>query len=161
VGAGALLALGLLLSGGRHIWRRRVARGCAHGLGGIVVGLIVAVVLLVGVNLLTYARFTAEQPIGTIRFTQLSPQRYAAAFKRADGRLVHATLLGDQWELAARIIKWSGIGTELGLKPIYRLDRLSGRYEDIEQARTGKRSIVALAHDSGISLWKFVREQSG
>jgi|SRR5690625_3357611 len=161
VGAGALLALALLLNGGRHIWRRRPMRGCAQGGTGIVVGLLVAAVLLAGLNLLTYARFTAEQPIGTISFVKLAPQRYAATFKGADGRVVNAILSGDQWELDARIIKWTGFATELGLKPLYRLDRLSGRYENVHQARARPRSIVALAQDPGIDLYAVARAQAG
>jgi hypothetical protein len=161
VGAGALLALALLFNGGRHIWRRRPMRGCSHGVAGLIVGLIVAAVLLVGLNLLTYARFTSEQPIGTICFVKLAQQRYAATFKGADGQVVNTALAGDQWELDARIIKWTGLATELGLQPLYRLDRLSGRYADIHQARTRPRSIVALSNDPGIDLYAVARKQAG
>lgn len=161
IGAGALLSLALILSGGRHLWRRRVKRGCAHGFFGVVAGLIVAVVLLAGLNLLTYARFTAEQPVGTISFVKLGPQRYNATLRRADGHIEHVTLRGDQWVLDARVIKWTGVGTMLGLEPLYKLERLSGRYADIRQARHAPRSVVSLTREAGLDLWEIARDQAG
>lgn len=161
IGAGALLTLALFLSSGRHFRRRRAFRGFSHGFMGIVAGLVVAVVLLVGLNLLTYARFSAEQRIGTVAMQKLDAQRYAVTLSQPDGSTTRAVLNGDQWELDARIIKWTDFGTMLGLQPLYRLQRLSGRYMDIEQARTGPRSIVALAHESTLSLWEIARSQSG
>ncbi|MDN5863841.1 MAG: cation/multidrug efflux pump [Gammaproteobacteria bacterium] len=161
VAAGILLALALILNGGRHLRRRRLLRGGSQGLLGLVIGLAVAVVLLVGLNLLTYARFSAEQPVGTIAFEKLAPRRYAATLTQPDGRITHATLNGNQWELDARIIKWTDFGTMLGLQPLYRLERLSGRFENIDRARYGPHSIVPLAGEPGLSLWETAHKQSG
>ena len=62
---------------------------------------------------------------------------------------------GDQWQLDARIVKWQGYLSTFGLKPAYRLERLSGRYYDIEQETTAKRTAHAV-HDSlyGVDVWK-------
>lgn len=161
VGAGALLALALILNGGRHLRRRRLVRGGMNGIGGLLIGLIVAIVLLVGINLLTYARFTAERPVGDIRFHRLGPERYSVVLQRHDGAATHATLGGDEWQLDARIIKWQGVATVLGFKPLYRLERLSGRYENVHEARTRPASIVPLAGNSGLSLWDIAHRQAG
>ncbi|MGH8273881.1 MAG: cation/multidrug efflux pump [Gammaproteobacteria bacterium] len=160
VGAGALLALALILNGGRHLRRRRLVRGGANGVGGLLVGLIVAIVLLIGINLLTYARFTAERPVGDIRFHQLGPERYAVVLVRHDGKMTRATLGGDEWQLDARIIKWQGVATVLGFKPLYRLERLSGRYENVHEARTQPASIVPLADNPGLNLWDIAHRQA-
>jgi hypothetical protein len=116
--------------------------------------------LLVGINLLTYARFTAEQPVATVSFRALSPQHFAATLVQHDGRVVRATLAGDEWELDARIIKWKGIATVLGLKPLYRLQRLSGRYAKIEDVLAHPGSAIELASGPGLDLWSLAHHEA-
>jgi len=161
VALGALTALALMLNGVRHVRRRRRVRGALHGLTGLVIGCLSAIVLLIGINLLTYARFTAERPVAAVRFQQLSPQRYAVILVRHDGRVVRTTLEGDEWELDARIIKWNGIATVIGFKPLYRLQRLSGRYARIGDELSRPASGVALAKEPGVSLWDLAHHESG
>lgn len=161
VAFGAFLALLLMASGVRHVRRRHRVRGAVHGLSGLVVGCLAAIAMLVGINLLTYARFTAERPVATIRFRSLSPQRYAVTLVRHDGRVVHTVLDGDEWELDARIIKWKGVATVIGFKPLYRLQRLSGRYTRIGDQLSRPPTAVALAKDPGVSLWDLAHRESG
>ena len=161
VALGALFALALILNGVRHMRRRHRVRGAFHGLSGIVVGCVAVIVMLIGINLLTYARFTAERPVATIRFQEISPQHYAATLVRHDGRVVHTTLAGDEWELDARIIKWNGIATVLGFKPLYRLQRLSGRYARIGDELSKPPTAVALAKEPGVSLWDLAHREAG
>lgn len=161
VALGALAALLLLANGVRHVRRRRRVRGAVHGLGGIVVGCLAAIAMLIGINLLTYARFTAERPVATVRFRELSPQHFAVTLVRHDGRTVRATLAGDEWELDARIIKWKGIATVLGFEPLYRLQRLSGRYTRIGDELSRPPTAVALAKEPGVSLWDLAHREAG
>ncbi|MGH8226095.1 MAG: cation/multidrug efflux pump [Gammaproteobacteria bacterium] len=160
IGAGALLALALILNGGRHLRRGRIVRGGFNGMSGIIVGCLAAIVLLVGINLLTYARFTAEQPVGDISFRKLSSQHYAVVFLPHGGGSIRTTLDGDEWQLDARIIKWKGIATVLGFEPLYRLQRLSGRYENVREARAKPASVVALAQEPGLSLWSLAHRKA-
>jgi hypothetical protein len=160
VGLGALLALLLILNGARHLRRRRLMRGSLNGLGGLVFGCLAAIALLIGTNLLTYARFTYEQPVAIVSFRMLSPQRYAVTLTRHDGDVVHTTLAGDEWELDARIIKWKGIATVLGFKPLYRLERLSGRYTTIHDALTRPPSAMELAREPGLDFWTLAHREA-
>lgn len=161
VGLGSLLAALLLLNSFRHLRRLRVGRSAFHGMSGLLLGCIVAIILLVGMNLLTYARFTAEQPVATIRFRKFSPQHFAVTLTRPEGHVVRTTLAGDEWELEARIIKWTGIATLIGFQPLYRLQRLSGRYTRIEEARSHLPSVASLAKEPGINLWDLAHRESG
>lgn len=161
VGLAALLALLLLVNGARHVRRRRLVRGGMNGLSGLVIGCIAAIVMLIGINLLTYARFTAERPVATVSFQAVSPQHYVVTLVRHDGRVVHATLAGDEWELDARIIKWKGIATVVGFKPLYRLQRLSGRYARIGDELSHPVTAVALAKEPGVSLWDLAHREAG
>lgn len=153
VGLGALLALVLLTNGFHHLRRRRIVRGCAHGAGGLLAGGLVIAAILIGINLLTYSRFTAEQSVGEIGFVALGHEHYEATLASSDGETVNVVLAGDEWQLDARIIKWKGLGTLLGLPPLYRLERLSGRYESIAETLHKPGSAVELAERRGLSLW--------
>lgn len=161
VALAAFVALLLIVNGARHVRRRRLVRGGMNGLSGLVIGCLAAIVMLIGINLLTYARFTAERPVATVSFRAVSPQRYAVTLVRHDGRVVHTTLAGDEWELDARIIKWNGIATVIGFKPLYRLQRLSGRYARIGGELSHPVTAVALAKEPGVSLWDLAHREAG
>jgi len=93
-----------------------------------------AAFLLASAPFYIYGRFNAERPIAEISFKPLGPKRYQATLATGDlCTLQTYEILGDQWQLDASFIKWKGLGTLLGLQSLYRLDRLSGRYADIEE----------------------------
>ncbi len=148
----ALLAFWMLLRAGRHLRRRRYGRAVSRGIGGTVLGGLAALALLIGLNVLTYARFTAETPVAEVSFTSLGPQHYAVVLTTPDGHSQRAQLNGDDWQLDARVIKWKGVGTLLGLPPLYRLERLSGRYQNLQQAQQQTPSVVGLSHDPGLAF---------
>jgi hypothetical protein len=66
-------------------------------------------------------------------------------------------LNGDEWQLDARVLKWRGVANLLGLDARYRLERLGGRYVEIEQERTGPRSVYALGAPPALDLWLLAR----
>ena len=39
-------------------------------------------------------------------------------------------LYGDQWQIDARVVRWKLPALMAGVPPLYRLERLSGRYGD-------------------------------
>jgi len=67
---------------------------------------------------------------------------------------VAETLTGDQWQVDARIIRFSGPLRWLGVAPGYRLERLSGRYTSLEQERAAPRSVIGLGEASWPDLWE-------
>lgn len=152
VAIAALLALWLFVRAGRHLKRRHFGHATRNGIGGLLLGAITAVVLLLGLNLLTYERLTAETPVARIRFHQLAPQRFAVTLTTARHRILRTQLDGDDWQIDARVIKWKGIATILGFDPLYRLERLSGRYEHLRQAQAMTPSVVGLAKNHGIAV---------
>ncbi|MDE2148928.1 MAG: hypothetical protein KGJ55_03635 [Gammaproteobacteria bacterium] len=135
-----------------HLRRRRPLRAVTGLLRTAALAAIVALAASVGLNLLTYARLTAEHPVAGLRFARLAPQIYDVVLTESGRPPQHATLAGDDWQLDARVVKWKGWVTLLGLPPLYRLERLSGRYEDLHQAQTTPPSIVGLAADPGLPL---------
>ena len=94
-----------------------------------------------------------------LRFERIGAQRYSAELHPINAAPRRFELRGDEWQLDARVIKWTGIGTLLGLDPLYRLDRLSGRFTDIDEARSHTPSVHALVTGApGLDLWAMARE---
>lgn len=153
----ALLGLGAIIAGGARLLRRRVVTGAGLSLSGAVVVALAVTLLAITSNLYTYRRLTAEQPVADLTFQQLGTQRYRVMLTEAAGPSRSLELTGDEWQLDARVIKWRGTATLLGLDPLYRLERLSGRYHDVARERDGVHSVYALAAHPGIDVWQLAR----
>jgi hypothetical protein len=54
----------------------------------------------------------------------------------------------------ARILKWQGAVNLLGFDAALRLDRISGRYTDIEDERNQPRTVYQLHPPETIDLWE-------
>ncbi|WP_210394960.1 hypothetical protein [Motiliproteus sediminis] len=108
--------------------------------------LMVPPLLLVSAGFYGYQRLTAESALAELQFSPAGPRRYLAAVTWADGcRTDEYLLLGDQWRVDARFIKWKYWVSLLGLDPVYRLERLEGRYASVSD----QNSQPLLAHDLG------------
>lgn len=120
--------------------------------GGVLVG------GLVGWNLWTYRALTAEHEVADLRFEQIADDQFFAILERPDQSAQRYLLSGDDWQLDARLVTWSPWLQLLGTAPIYRLDRLSGRYRDIVEARTTPQTAWELSPDPGVDIWHLARD---
>lgn len=147
-------AVGLFLLGvcGARLRLRRPVAAARSGAGGFVCLAISGLFVSIGLNLYTYQRLTFEQPIATLTVRKIGHQRFLVRLKPAHQPARRFTLAGDQWQLDARVLKWTGIGTLLGLDARYRLQRLSGRYAHIRNNTRRQRTAYDLAKDPGIDL---------
>lgn len=154
----ALLGGLLLFLGLRRLSRRRWLRG----LGGVCSGggllALAAFAAGIGLNFYTYQRLTYEQEVATLRFRQIGPQRYLADLTTANRPAHRYELRGDAWQLDARVLKWRGTANLLGLDARYRLERLSGRYQNIDQERQAARTVHGLADNKGLDLFALARD---
>lgn len=118
---------------------------------------------LLGLNILTYNRLTHEQQVAEVTFHQTGPSSFVADMKLPDGKTQmcerpdgvsgECAILGDQWQLDARVLKWKPWANIAGLDASYRLERMSGRYADINAERTAQRSVYELHKNPGIDLF--------
>ncbi|MEM7280164.1 MAG: hypothetical protein AAF438_00835 [Pseudomonadota bacterium] len=108
---------------------------------------------LVGSNLFTYQQLTQEDMVAEVKFRELQPKIYEATVTLEDGTTKLVTLLGDEWQFDVRMIKWDNKVTLAGLRPIYRPDRISGRYTDIEEERSNPKSSHGLSQNPGVDVW--------
>ena len=109
---------------------------------------------LLGSNILTYHRLTHETPIAAIYVEQLNKQHYRVDLLHLDNcNKTSYTLQGDEWQIDARIIKWHGWANILGLDASFQLDRISGRYQNIEQQRMNLPTVFVLEAKQEYDLW--------
>ena len=81
----------------------------------------------------TYNRLSAESLIAEISFDRVGKQIYRANLARGDSCAAEAyTIYGDQWRIDAEFLKWKYWANLLGLDSQYRLDRIEGRYRNID-----------------------------
>ncbi len=153
----ALISVMLLFSTIRHTRRRRVLRASGSFAGSIASAALGGVGILLAFSYFTYGRLTDERSISLIEFSQTAPDEYTARLM-VDGepdRLL--TLRGDEWQLDARVVNWKPPATLLGLDPIYRLERLSGRYSDINREVSEARTVHSLADRQFLDLWSVAK----
>lgn len=153
-------ALGLifLLSGLGSLFRGRIISGGLSAIGGAGLAAAAAIAALTGLNVQTYARLTYERPVATLDLKQLGPQYFEATVTSTaeDGAAPVSRVYpmhGDEWRMEAQVLKWKPWANVLGLDSQYRLDRLSGRYQSIDQELHGARSVHPLygpREDGGI-----------
>ncbi|HEY0179674.1 MAG TPA: hypothetical protein VGC30_08585 [Dokdonella sp.] len=158
--AAALSALVALHHGvrARRYWRAR--RRIAAGHRALWSALFLLIALLgagFGATLLGYRRLSAETPVATVDAQRLAPQRYAVTLSTPDGSERTVEIDGDEWQLDARVIKWKAAALVLGAPPLYRLERIGGRYRDVEAERGAPRSVHALLTGAPLDLWTLKR----
>jgi len=143
--------------------RRRLhegARLAAAGQGSISLLLFVLAVLLAatGMALRGYRLLAEETPVVEIDAHILSPQRWALTLTWPDGSTRREALAGDDWRLEAVVLKWKLPALLAGLPPLYRLDRLDGRYDDVAQERSAPRTVIDLGDGNGFDLLSLHRQ---
>ena len=140
----ALLSL-LLLNRTVKCTRRgqffRAGGSCISGIASATLALLTAILAF---SYYSYDRLTREQLVSRIEFTRVAPFEYRARLMIEGERDRFFLLTGDEWQLNARLVTWKPPATVLGLDPIFRLDRLSGRYRDVDRERSEPRTVHAL-----------------
>lgn len=150
----ALLAVWAMIALVRAVRARRPLRAVNRLLLSLAFDLVAVAAAFLAVSMYGYGRLTAETPVARLGFQQTGPRVYLATLSLPDGRRLGVPLAGDEWQLDARVVKWKPYAVVAGLDPLYKLDRLSGRYRDLDDERTLARSIHDLDDNQGPDLWR-------
>lgn len=111
---------------------------------GLVLAIVTVGSLLVISPFYIYDVFNQEFPIARLEFTRAGDNAWIAWLSRGDFcTREEYPLRGDQFQIDAGFVKWKGPAVLLGFRPRYRLDRLSGRFRDVQVQNTQP----GLAHD--------------
>jgi len=153
-----LIALYFVFSMMRHLRRRRPVRATRSLAGGVMSGALGSASILLAFSYYGYGRLIDEQPVSRIEFSQSAPGEFTARVM-IDGKADRLmTLRGDEWQMDARVVTWKPPVTLLGLDPIYQLDRLSGRYSDIDDELSQERTVHALSEELTLDIWRVARK---
>lgn len=154
-----LIALAIAYRALKILWLSSWFMGWVRGMVGLALLGVGAAVALISYDIYTYKQILVGQPVATVNFEGIENQFFEAVVVDANGKQQRFSLHGDQWQLDARIVKWQGYFSGLNIKPAYRLDRLSGRYYDIQKETTSKRSNFEIVKSPlGLDLWWFIND---
>ncbi len=154
-----LLTLYFVFSMFRHARRRRPVRATRSLAGGTVSACAGGASIMLAFSYIGYFQLVDEQLVGQIRFTESAPEKYVARLMlEGDQHDRVFELLGNEWQMDARVITWTPPMTLLGLDPIYQLDRLSGRYSEVDEELSRERSAYALSAPMTLDAWRFARK---
>jgi hypothetical protein len=154
---GLVLALPFFVASMRRLRRVKLVAGTFYLLVAGVLILVATAAGLVTANLRTYARLTHEQEAARVTTRQLGERQYAVSVQTRNRPPRHFSVAGDEWQIDARVLKWRAVGTVLGFDTVYRLERLSGRYGDVQSERSAPRTVHELAQDPGLDFWSLAR----
>ncbi len=104
-----------------------------------------------------YRALTHEEVAAVVETRPTGPQSFAADFAFADGRTATYTLNGEELYVDAHILKWKPIANLLGLHTAYELDRVAGRYTDLEDEQTLPRSVFSIAEEKPVDMFDLRR----
>lgn len=154
----ALITLFFLYSMTRHIRRRRPVRATGSLAGGVASAALGGASVLLAFSYYGYGRLVGEQLVSRLEFSQTLPGEYVARLmvEGEPDRLLE--LRGDEWQMDARVVNWKPPATLLGLDPIYQLDRLSGRYSDVDDEMSEERTVHALSEELALDVWRVARK---
>lgn len=159
-GAFALVSIGFLWLAGRA-YRDRRWMGTAGRSGGA--ALFVSLSALSGTLAAStqgYRALTGEEVAMTVTTLPTGPSAFAAHVAFPDGRDTTYMVQGDQLLVDAHILKWHYWANVLGLETQYELDRLTGRYLDVEDERRQPRTVHSLKADKPVDLFDLVQRYS-
>jgi hypothetical protein len=121
---------------------------------------VAALVTALGAGLAGYRALTNEDVALTVLVTPLANGHFVADARFPEGRSATWDIVGDQLYVDARILKWRGVATLLGLHTVYELDRIGGRYIDLEQERTAPHTLFALGAPKRFDLFAWVKRKT-
>lgn len=142
----------------RRLWQRRFLSGSFQGLSALLFLSLAALAISMAMNLYTYEVFTYEEPIAEVRFEELGNQYYRLYYIPEGKAAQTYEIRGDEWQVDARVIKWHGLANLAGMRTLFRIERVSGRYRDVQQERLDVRSVYAIDALDGIDVWTLSRK---
>ncbi len=108
---------------------------------------------LIAFGIQGYQALTREEVAARITVVPVSPQHFTATFHYPDGRVARFNIAGDEIYVDAHILKWQPLANFFGLHTAYELDRVGGRYREIEQERSAERTLYSLSQARKVDLF--------
>src|SRR4051812_10547490 len=156
VAAAGFAAFGIIvfIAGLVALFRLRMLRFLVRTLLGLLLLALGALSGAIALGVQGYSALTREDVAARISVRPAAPQKFSATVRYPDGRTESFDLAGDEIYVDAHILKWKPIANLIGLHTAYELDRISGRYQAIEQERSAPRTIYLLRETRPVELFQ-------
>ncbi|CAA0089120.1 Uncharacterised protein [Zhongshania aliphaticivorans] len=149
-GAGLLMCLLALLRLRGHILSGLIAVVLSFSFTGLA--------LVVSKDVYSYRHLAEEQLVARVFVSGKGDQQYLVSIDTVDEKPLQTFMvMGDQWQLDSRVIRWTLPVARLGFNNLYRLERLSGRYQSIEEERSMARTIYLINLSEPLDLWLWLQ----
>lgn len=100
-----------------------------------------------------YLALTHEKTAAIVQTEPLGGKEFLAHFEFPDGHKASYRLAGDAIYVDAHILKWKPIANMLGLHTAYELDRVAGRYRDIEEEIKSRRTVFLVSEKKPVNMF--------
>ena len=135
---------------------------------GIAAGILFALLCILFAGLLGtlslsmhgYRMLTHEDLAATVHVRPLGDHQFLARFDFPDGREETYQVSGDQLYVDAHILKWKPWANILGLHTAYQLDRVTGRYVQLDDEMSMPRTVYPLSDQSPLNLFDLRQQYS-
>jgi hypothetical protein len=134
--------------------RKKVFSGILSGVLTLLLWLSSLLFGAVSAGLHGYEALTNEEVIVLVTTVPTGEQQFEAHFQFPDGTEHVYQLAGDQLYVDAHILKWKPFANVFGLHTQFVLDRVGGRYHEIQDERTRPRTIYAMSTRSKLDLFR-------
>jgi hypothetical protein len=105
-------------------------------------------------NLSTYQARRFDGPVAQVFCERTASHAHRITLTRLpSGHMQVFEVTGDEWRIDARTLVWQGLAVELGLRPGFRLDRLSTRFVRTPELENAAPSSYALGEEKGEDIW--------
>jgi hypothetical protein len=148
----------LFLGAGVRAARGRPGLGVAGGLLGLALLPVAAFCAALAVSVHGYRALTREETAAVVAIEPAGRQRFVAHVTLADGRSRSFELAGDELYVDARVLKWSPWANLLGLHTSYALDRIAGRYAELEAERDEPRTVHSIVNGAPLDAFALRRK---
>ncbi|MBW2939152.1 cation/multidrug efflux pump [Zhongshania aquimaris] len=117
--------------------------------------------LVITKDVYSYRHLADEQLVARIFVAGKAKQQYIVSVDTVnDDPLQTFLIMGDQWQLDSRVIRWNFPIARLGFDNLYRLERVSGRYQSIEEERNMARTIYLISLSEPVDIWAWLHSNS-
>ena len=105
------------------------------------------------VSLKGYKALTHEELAASVEIQPVSDQKFVAHFTYPDNTKSEFELSGDELYVDAHILKWKSFANLFGLHTFYELDRVAGRYSEIEEETSKERTVFSLGKEKMVNIF--------
>ena len=105
------------------------------------------------VSLKGYKALTHEELTASVKIEPIIDQKFVAHFTFPDSTVSEFELAGDEIYVDAHILKWKSFANLFGLHTFYELDRVAGRYSDIDEETSKDRTVFSLGKEKMVNIF--------